>query len=83
MVQNTMETKYAGGNENFPILFEDDHMRVYKNPANEIFVEDIQSGATMRISSYPLLDGGLRFTTKGRVEPIPVANMIGWRISPR
>ncbi len=77
------ETRFKHGNEDFPILFEDSHVRVYKNPTDEIFVEDIKSGAKMRINSYRYLDGGLQFTTEGRVEPVLVTNMIRWRISPR
>jgi len=84
MVQTaTAEAKCKFGNEGFPILFEDGLLRVYKNPSNEIFVEDVRSGATMRISSYLYPKGGLRFTTDELVEPIQVNNMIGWRISPR
>lgn len=70
-------------NKNFPILFEDGCVRVYKNPMNEVFVNDIRSGATMRISSYPHLGNGLQFTTDGWVEPIQVNGMIGWRVSRR
>jgi len=81
--QATAKVRYKFGNEDFPILYEDHRVRVFKNPTNEIFVEDVRSGATMRINSYPHLDGGLQFTTDGRVEPIRVTNTIGWRISPR
>ena len=68
-----------------PTLYEDGHLRVYKNPTNEIFVEDKDTRATMRISSYmrPGGDGGLQFTTDSLVEPIRVTNMIGWRVGPR
>ena len=72
-------TRYK--NSDFPILFQDGDVRVYKNPTNEIFVEDIRSGATMRINSYGHGEG-LQFTADGRVEPIQVNGMIGWRISP-
>ena len=77
------ETKYKIDGKNFPILFEDGRVQVYKNPTNEIFVMDIQSGVTIRINSYLYSDGGLQFTTDGRVEPVRVANMIGWRVGPR
>ena len=84
MAQNaTAKAKHKFGNEGFPILFENGPVRVYKNPSNEIFVEDIRSGATMRINSYPHLEGGLRFTTDRRVEPVQVNGMIGWRVGPR
>ncbi len=76
--------KYKFEDMNFPVLFDDGLVRVYKNPSDEIFVEDVRSGATMRISSYGHGDGGLQFTTNGRVEPIiQVNNMIGWRVGPR
>lgn len=81
--QTTAEARYDHGSESFPILYEDHSVRIYKNPTDEIFIEDIRSGATMRLSSYPQSDGGLQFTTDGRVEPIRISNMIGWRVSPR
>lgn len=67
-----------------PILFEDSRVRVYKNPTNDIFVEDIRSCVTMRIRSHQYLGGGLTFTTNtgARVEPVLTNNMIGWRVSP-
>ncbi|MFH1404696.1 MAG: hypothetical protein ABIH21_01200 [Patescibacteria group bacterium] len=80
--QAQRKQRFKHGSENFPILFEDSRLRVYKNPDNEIFVEDIRSGATMRISSTSPR-GGLTFTTDGRVEPIQVNNLIGWHVSPR
>ena len=73
-------TRYR--NSDFPILFQDGDVRVFKIPANEIFAEDIRSGATMRIKSHGHGEG-LRFTAEGRVEPIPVNGMIGWLVSPR
>ena len=66
------------GSEGFPILFEDGRVRVYTNQSREIFVENVQSGVTMRINP----DGdGLQFTTQERVEPTLVHGMIGWRVS--
>ncbi len=79
----TAKARHEHGNESFPIIYEDGRVRVFKNPTNEIFVKDIRSGATMRISSYPHSGGGLQFTTIGRVEPIQVNNSIGWRVSLR
>jgi hypothetical protein len=73
--------RFKDGGENFPILYENDRVLVYKNPTNEIFVEDVRSGVTMRISSHP--HGGLLFTTDALVEPVRVTNMIGWRIKNR
>ncbi|MDP3992825.1 MAG: hypothetical protein Q8Q05_01260 [bacterium] len=63
-------------------IYEDGKLRIYKNPASEIFIEDKRTGVTMRLKSYPHLDGGLQFTTEGRVDPISVVpNVIGWRVS--
>lgn len=81
MAQTATATRFKHGSESFPILFEDGRVRVYKNPTNEIFVEDIMSGVTMRINYSH--DGGLQFTADGRVEPIHINGMIGWRVSPR
>lgn len=64
-------------------LYENVSLRIYKNPTGEIFVEDKDTKATMRISTYPHDGGGLQFTTDQLVEPIRVANMIGWRVGPR
>lgn len=75
------EKKYKHGSENFPILYEDTRVRIYKNPSDEIFVESISSNVAMRIS--PLRGVGLMFTTKERVEPTWINNMIGWVITPR
>lgn len=72
-------TKDRFGGDQFPILFEDGEKRVYKNPTNEIFVEDVRSGATMRINSR----GGLLFTVTGDVRPTVVNGMIGWHVSRR
>lgn len=78
----TTDQRFVGGNKNFPILYEDGCLRIYKNPSSEIFVEDMRSRATMRISSYGYSDGGLQFTTDGQVGPIRLSNMIGWRVGP-
>jgi len=83
MAQIAKVARFKYDSKQFPILFEDGRVRVYKNPTNDIFVEDIRSGATIRINSYPHVDGGLQFTADGRVEPVLVNNMIGWRVGPR
>lgn len=77
------ETKFKHGDEQLPIHHEGRYIRVYTNPSGEIFVEDIRSGAKMRISPYFYIGGGLEFTTDARVEPILVNGMIGWRVSLR
>ena len=83
MAQTSAErVRFGPGSESSPILFKDGQIRVYRNPTREVFVEDIRSGATMRVSSYSHGDG-LQFTTDSRVEPIQVNGMIGWRVSPR
>ena len=69
----------ARQDEQFPTLFNDGRMRVYNNTGKEIFVEDVKTGALMRISSN---GRGLGFTTfgGGRVQPTVVAGSIGWEV---
>ena len=82
MAQTTAaKTKNRFGGDQFPIHYEGRGLRVYTNPSGEVFVENPQSGISMRISSPR--PGELQFTTEGRVEPTLVTNMIGWRVSPR
>ncbi len=65
------------------VLFQRSGIKVYRNATDEIFVEDIATGATMRIGLYQGHGGGLSFTTDGIVEPHCVTNMIGWRVGNR
>ena len=81
MAQTATAARFKHGSEQFPIHYERGYLRVYTNPSGELFVEDTRSGVSMRINpSHP---DGLEFTTDGRVEPIRVTNMIGWRVGPR
>lgn len=82
-VPNGMAQTSEGKRFPFPILFTDGYVRVYKNPTNEIFVECIRTHAKMRISAHAHPDGGLRFSTDGRVEPFPFNGGIGWKITQR
>lgn len=75
--------KYMRGNPQFPILFEGGGLRIFKNPRNEIFVQDVKSGTEIRLAPYPHLEGGLEFTTNSLVEPIQINGGIGWLIAPR
>ena len=79
----TAETKDRFGGDQFQIHYERGYLRVYTNPSGELFVEDTYSGVSMRINLFLSYPGGLQFTTDGRVEPIRVTNVIGWRIEPR
>ena len=79
MAQTATAKKDRFGSDQFPVLFEDGIKRVYLNPTNEIFVEDIRSGTTMRISSHGHGEG-LQFTDNGRVEPTQINGMIGYRV---
>ena len=67
--------------EQFPVLYENGLIRVYRNPTGEIFVQHEETNVTMRIHS--VRGEGLQFTTAGRVEPVRVTNMIGWKVSTR
>jgi hypothetical protein len=77
------QKRYKYGSVSFPILFEGYGIRVFRNPSGEIFVEDVESGVTMRLSQSHYPGGGIQFTTEGFVEPIRVTNMIGWRVANR
>ena len=63
--------------EQFPVLCEVGGVRIRKNPSNELFISDIESGVTIRLNASR---GGLEFTTDDLVQPVRVSNMIGWRI---
>lgn len=80
---NGHQQRYEHGSEDFPILYERDGVRIYKNPSDEIFIKDTESGVTMRFSRSHYPGGGLSFTTDGFVDPIRVTNMIGWRVHNR
>ena len=70
--------------EQFPTLFKQGNLRVFKNPSNEVFVEDLKSGAQIRINAETRGKGGLEFTANQLVEPTVVnGSMIGWRVHPR
>jgi len=74
-------TDKTAQDEQFPVHFEHSNLRVYSNPSGEVFVEDKRTGVYLRVQSER--EGGLTFTTSGRMEPVPVNNMIGWRVEPR
>ena len=91
-----MTTRTTPTDDQFPEVFNNGKLRVYLNPREEVFVEDVRSGVTIRLNRFPHLTGGLQFTTSadvdpiglqfvtdGRVEPIRVSNMVGWRVGPR
>ncbi len=70
--------KHRLNEEQFPALFDDGKIRVYKNPCNEIFVQNVATGATMRINSDRQ---GLTFTAFSHsVQPVVVAGSIGYAI---
>jgi hypothetical protein len=76
--QATEEKKYWHGYKEFPILYEDMEIRVFKNPSNEIFVENRRSGLQMRIKAES--SGEFIFITNGVLDPIQINNTIGWRV---
>jgi len=66
-------------------IFDDGVIRIYQRPmGGKIFIEDVQSGAKIRICSYASpIPGGLQFATEDLVEPVSFGNRIAWRIGPR
>ena len=82
MEKNLIKELIANVEDNlFPVYYQKDNIRIFTNPSNEIFVEDICTGVKLRINTLDY--GGLVFTTEDRVEPIRITNMIGWSITPR
>ena len=80
MVATEVKQRHENSDQ-FPILFEGAGVRIYKNPSNELFIENIGSGVTMRLKASR---GGLEFTAFDggvTVQPMVVANSIGWRVS--
>lgn len=74
-------TKSAHGNADFPIHYQRGELRIYTNPAGEVFIENTKAGVTMRLNVH---HDGLQFTAFGHhVDPTRVANAIGWRIHNR
>ena len=67
-------------NEQFPVLYADGELVVYKNPTREIFVKDKRTGTTLRIKPCRYGKGGLEFTTDQLVLPFQVNGMIGYRV---
>ena len=73
--------RFERNSENFPILYEGYGIRIFRNPCHEIFIEDVESGAAMRLNRSHYPGGGLMFTAaQDRVDPISINGMIGWRI---
>ena len=67
-------------------LFNDGKVRIYRNPSNEITVQDIDSGLEIRLTSFPdkyFGDTGMIFTSNGYVQPSFTAYNIFWTIKPR
>lgn len=78
-----MTTRDRRTNTESPEIYDDGKVRITRNNCREIFITDVRTGTTIRLDSDPYNPGGLRFTTSGRVEPIRITNMIGWRVGPR
>lgn len=65
----------------YPTHYEGLGMRVFTNPCGEVFVENIDSGISIRIR--PFLPNGLQFTTDERVSPTQADGSGSWHITPR
>lgn len=72
---------FKHGSNDFPILHDDGRLQVYKNHCGELFIEDSQTGVTLRLRS--LRGRGLVCTTDARLEPTLINNTIGWLATPR
>ena len=72
----------ARNDQQLPTIYEGEGVHIFKNQSGEIFIENIKSGAQMRMSAS---GDDLNFTTfgGGKIEPMVVANSIGWRVTKR
>ncbi len=65
----------------FPTVHKGRNIHICLNPTGEIFIKNLKSGVTMRMNG----DGGsINFTTfncGAVLEPVVVANNIGWRVA--
>ncbi len=73
-------SKFLRGNRNFPILYKDERLIVYKNPLGEIFIE----------SNYPhsvglhiqgSINGLIVTASKGTLTPTSVSGQDAFRVS--
>lgn len=81
MAENT--TKYWNDDKNFPIIYENRSIRIYKTAGDDILVEDIESNITMRIGIQQYPGSGLQFTTDELIDPFGRNNKIFWAIKKR
>ncbi len=79
MAHGTTALGYKRDSDQFPIFYEGRGVRIYKNPCDEVFIENIESGVIIRLNA---IGDGLVFTTDGRVEPTYDLRT-GWCVSPR
>lgn len=73
--------EFRFGNENFPIVYEDERVQIFLNSSREIFIErkDKSKGQKVEMRINAVTDG-LEFTTDSRVDPVRVSNTIGWKL---
>lgn len=72
----------AGNNNNqFPEIFNDGRLRIYRDSSQKICIEDVKSGVSMTLNAHP--HGGLEFRTDDCVETIKVFYATSWKIVPR
>lgn len=78
----TEETKFKWDSQDFPILYEDYSLRVYKNSSGEIFVENtLDTSVSIRIGAsgnYIQVIG-----SSCNLLPCSVGGLQGFRASPR
>lgn len=80
--RKSAKAKQKHGDEPYTNLYENGFMRVFKTPSGQVLVEDIRSGAEMRISQASPASG-LEFTTNGVVEPVRSKDLTRWRVTRR
>ena len=53
-----------------------DNLRVYTNPAGDVFVEDLRSGATLQVETVPGGHGGLHLRTDCQIEATRLGHLV-------
>jgi len=74
--EEVAKVKFKHESESFPILYENGRIQVYKNPSDEIFVENRRSRAVIRISLY---GDGLSVTASECVVDSPTSFVVRGR----
>ncbi len=74
-----MKKRPPHDHEEFPVLFEDGHLRVFRNKRMDVIVENVNSGVKLCFLSGDHDDLGLKFLTGATLIPVRIEGKAGWR----